>query len=94
MPRLITNFNWGAALRNANPELTRQLSESYTDTALIVNTKVSKYITNVDPTDPATPSQFNKNLEIGDIWVNTATDNAWIMTSRTTDLLVTWKQIT
>lgn len=94
MPRMITTTNWGSALRNENPELTRQLSEVYSDTAFVVNTKSSKYITNVDPPNPATPSQFNKNLEQGDFWVNSVTNNAWIMTSRTTDLLVTWKLIT
>lgn len=94
MPRLITNFNWGTALRNQNPELTRQLSEAYSDTALVVNTKVSKYITDRDAPNAATPDDANKNLELGDIWVNKTTDTAWIMTSRTTDLLVTWSQIT
>ena len=94
MPTLITNFNWGIALKNANPELTRQLSEAYTQTALCVNTKTSKYITTVDPPDPVTASTTNKNFEIGDFWVNTTSDTAWIMTSRTTDVLVTWTQIT
>ena len=94
MPTLITNFNWGTALKNANPELTRQLSEAYTQTAQCVNTKTSKYVTKVDPPDPITSSSTNKNFEIGDFWVNKSSDTAWIMTSRTTDLLVTWTQIT
>ncbi len=94
MPTLITTFNWGSSLNNSNPELTRQLSQAYTDTSLCVNTKISKYVTITDPPDPVTPLQTNKNFEIGDIWVNKMTDNAWIMTSRTTDLLVTWTQIT
>ena len=94
MPTLITNFNWGNALKNANPELTRQLSEAYTQTAQCVNTKTSKYVTTVDPPNPATANSTNKNFEIGDFWVNKSSDTAWIMTSRTTDLLVTWTQIT
>lgn len=97
MPRLAQFFNWGTVLRNQNVELARQLSQAYNDTALVVNTKVSKYFTdgvqkpNVDP--PAN-SQFNKNFEIGDIYVRTDTDSAWIMTSRTTDEIVVWTIIT
>ncbi len=94
MPTLITDFNWGQALRNQNGELTRQLSDAYTSTALCVNTKISKYVTTTDAPNSVTSNQTNKNLEIGDIWVNKSTDKAWIMTSRTTDLLVTWTLIT
>lgn len=97
MPRLAQFFNWGTALRNQNVELARQLSQAYNDTALVVNTKVSKYFTdgiqkpNVDP--PAN-SDFNSNFEIGDIYVRTDTDSAWIMTSRTTNQIVVWTKIT
>ena len=97
MPLLIQNFNWGAALRNEKPELARQLSEAYTQLAFAVNTKVSKYVTdgkskpNVNP--PAN-SQFNQNFELGDIYVRTDTNSAWIMTSRTTSNAVTWTLIT
>ncbi len=94
MPTLITNFNWGTALRNENGELTRQLSQAYSNTAFCVNTKSSKYVTDVDPPNPATENETNKNFEIGDFWVNKSSDMAWIMTSRTTDLLVTWTLIT
>ncbi len=97
MPTLITNYNWGSALRNSNPELARQLSDSYTSTAQTVNTKTSRYTTdgiqrpNVDP--PAS-SDFNKNFDIGDFYIRTDTDTAWIMTSRTTAFDVVWSQIT
>lgn len=97
MVTLIQNFNWGAALRNANPELTRQLSSAYTDTALVVNTKVGKYVTDGiqrPHVDPPADSDFNKNFEIGDIYVRTDTDTAWILTSRTNANAVTWTQIT
>jgi len=97
MPTLITNFNWGASLRNDNPELTRQLSEVYSNTAQCVNTKISKYVTDGDRkpnVDPPANSSFNKNFEIADIYVRTDTDTAWIMTSRTTDEIVVWTQIT
>lgn len=94
MPNVLTSFNWGSALYNENPGLTRQLDQAYTQTALVLNTKSSKYVDIVDPPNPATESQVNRTLDLGDFWVNKATDNAWIMTSRTTDLLVTWKQIT
>lgn len=97
MPTLIQNFNWGASLRNNNPELTRQLSQAYTDTATAVNTKSSKYFTdgNQKPhVNPPANSDFNKNFEVGDLYVRTDTDTAWIMTSRTTSNAVTWKIIT
>lgn len=97
MPALIQNFNWGAALRNSNPELTRQLATAYTDTAQIVNGKVSKYYTDgiqKPHVDPPANDQFNANFEIVDIYVRTDTNTAWIMTSRTTSNAVTWTKIT
>lgn len=97
MPTLILNFNWGTSLRNANPELTRQLSEAFTSTALCVNTKISKYVTDGvqrPHVDPPANSDFNRNFELGDIYVRSDTDTAWIMTSRTTSNAVTWTQIT
>jgi len=97
MPTLIQNYNWGTSLRNTNPELTRQLSQAYINTALVVNTKVSKYVTDGDQNpnvDPPANSEFNENFEIGDIYVRIDTDTAWIMTSRTTSQIVIWKVIT
>lgn len=97
MPTLITDFNWGKDIYKDSPILSRQLSEAYSATARCVNTKISKYDTdgiqrpNVNP--PAN-SDFNKNFEIGDIYVRTDTDSAWIMTSRTSSTAVTWKIIT
>ncbi len=97
MPTLITNFNWGTALKNANPELTRQLSAAYTDTALAVNTKISKYSTNGTSRphmNPPANDQFNANFEICDVFVRSDTDQAWMMTSRTSSIAVTWTLIT
>lgn len=97
MPTLLTNFNWGASLRNFNPELTRQLSTAYTDTAQAVNTKISKYVTdgNQRPhVNPPANSDFNKNFEIADVYVRSDTNTAWMMTSRTSSSAVTWTQIT
>ncbi len=97
MPTLITNFNWGSAVRNDNPELTRQLSTAYSDTANVVNTKISKYVTNGDSkpnVNPPASSDFNKNFEIGDIYVRIDTNSAWIMTSRTSSIAVTWTLLT
>lgn len=94
MPTLIQTYNWGSALRNQNPDLTRQLDTAYTQTAQAVNTKTGKFITDQDPPNAVTASDFNKNLSVGDFWINSTSDNAWIMTSRTTDVLATWKQIT
>jgi len=97
MPSLINNFNWGSSLKNNNPELTRQLSEAYTDTANVVNTKISKYFTNgvqKPHVDPPASSDFNINFEIGDVFVRTDTNSAWMMTSRTTSTDVIWTLIT
>lgn len=97
MPTLITNFNWGSSLRNSNSELTRQLSTAYSDTAQVVNTKISKYFTNGTSRPHANPpanDDFNKNFEIADVFVRTDINRAWMMTSRTTANAVTWTQIT
>lgn len=97
MPTLIQNFNWGSSIRNENPELTRQLSTAYSDTAIVVNTKISKYFTDgvLKPhANPPANSEFNKNFEIGDVYVRTDSNTAWMMTSRTTANAVTWTQIT
>ena len=97
MPTLITDFNWGSSLRNENPELTRQLSEAYSGTAFCVNTKISKYVTDgvqKPHVNPPANSDFNKNFELGDIYVRTDTNTAWIMTSRTTSNAVTWTLVT
>ena len=97
MPTLLTNFNWGASLRNFNPELTRQLSDAYTNTAQAVNTKISKYVTdgNQKPhVNPPANSDFNKNFEIADVFVRTDTNTAWMMTSRTSSTVVVWTLIT
>jgi len=97
MPTLITNFNWGSSLRNDNPELSRQLSQAYTNTSQAVNTKTSKYVTDGDQrphVNPPANSDFNKNFEICDFYVRTDTNTAWIMTSRTSSNVVTWTVIT
>jgi len=97
MPTLINNFNFGSSQRNANPELTRQLSVLYSDIAFCVNTKTSKYFTDgvLKPhANPPANNQFNKNFEICDIYVRTDTNTGWLLTSRTTDEAVTWTQIT
>ena len=97
MPTIPQTFNWGSSLRNSNPELTRQLSTAYSDTAQVLNTKTSKYVTdgNQRPhVNPPANNEFNKNFEIADIFVRTDTNTAWIMTSRTTSNAVTWTLIT
>ncbi len=97
MPTLINNFNWGTSLFNSNPELVRQLSQAYTDTAFAVNTKPARYVTNggSNPNvDPPASSIFNKNFDVGDFYVRVDTDTAWIMTSRVDAETVTWSQIT
>lgn len=97
MPTLATDFNWGEAIRNENPGLTRQLAEAYGNTARNVNTKISKYATDGvqrPHMDPPANDQFNANFTIGDIFIRTDNNKAWIMTSRTTSNAVTWTIIT
>ncbi len=91
MPSLILNYNFGASLEE-NPVLNRQLSDIYRILAQALNTKVSKFVTS--GANPPANDQFNVNFDIGDIYVRTDTDTAWIMTSRKTSQAVTWTQIT
>lgn len=91
MPSLAPRFNWGAAIKNVNDTLYNQLNDAYTTTARIVNGKVNKNITTVNP---PVDSVQNAAFDLGDIWVNTSTDTAWIMTSRQTTTQATWTQIT
>lgn len=93
MPTLITRFNFGNSCDD-NSDLGRQLNQIYSTLAQAINLRVSKNVTTSDPPDPVTPLDANLNYEIGDLWVNTSSNTAWIMTSRTTGLLVTWTQIT
>lgn len=97
MPNLLQYFNFGSKVYTYDKDLARQLSEAYTTTASAVNTKVSKYTTDGvkrPHSNPPANSAFNANWEIGDIYVRTDTDTAWILTSRTTLNAVTWTQIT
>lgn len=85
---LSIKYNFGAKLATSEDEnLLRQLDDAYTDTALVVNTKVSKIVAN---TDPSADNSVNKNFEIGDIWVNQTGQKVYMMTDRTTASAVTW----
>lgn len=86
MPSQTPRFNWGTEIKNINSTLYNQLNDSFSSTARVVNTKISKYITNIDP--PA-DSETNKIFEDGDIWVNSSSDTAWILTSRSSNTAVT-----
>lgn len=88
MPTLLNNFNWGSAIYNKDPELTRQLSQAYTATASAVNSKVSRFVS--PDANPPANDNFNKNWSIGDLYVRSDTNKVWVMTSRTTDTAVTW----
>lgn len=92
MPTMPTKKNWGRAVENENRLLVRQLDEFYTDTVSFINTKISKYVTS--GVDPVPLSQLNSRFEIGDIYVRTDTNRAWIMTSRTSSDDVVWTLIT
>jgi hypothetical protein len=92
MPTLPRIFNWGNKIKNMDNDLYNQLSKSYTDIADVLNTKVSKRV--ILDQDPPASDQINKNYDIGDVWVRTDADKAWMMTSRTSDIAVTWTLIT
>jgi len=91
MTRLSTRYNWGNKLSSENPELYRQLNDVYSNVADSSNKKSTKAQMT---SNPSANSDVNKNFDIGDIWVNTSSNTAWIMTSRTTPEAVTWTQIT
>lgn len=91
MSRLNTRYNWGQRLSEDNPDLYRQLSDVYGDISQASNNKTTKIAMTSDPTANA---DVNKNFDIGDISVNSQTNTAWILTSRTTPEAVTWTQIT
>lgn len=91
MSRLPRKFNYGTEIKNVNDTLYNQLNDSYYATALVVNTKCTRMVSTIDaPTD----DPINAGLDIGDFWVNSNNDTAWIMTSRASLNKVTWKQIT
>lgn len=92
MSNLPVSKNWGSAYANENRELVRQLDEMYSLIANVVNTKITKYVTS--GADAPATSQLNRSFQIGDIYVRTDTNKAWIMTSRTNDQTVNWQIIT
>jgi len=92
MPTLVTRYNWGKGADEEENRKNRQLSDTFSDIAITVNNKLSKRV--ISGQNPPAIDQVNKNFEIGDVWVRTDTDDAWIMTSRTNDTTVTWTIIT
>ena len=92
MPSLPRIFNWGRKIQEMDSDLYNQLSKSYTDIVDVLNTKCSKRI--ISGQSPSASDQINRNYDIGDIWVRTDINTAWIMTGRTSDIAVTWTQIT
>lgn len=91
MPTLEPRFNFGQPDKNTNPTLYNQLNDLYSAVANNVNLKSGRFIAVFDP---LTLTTVNATLSVGDLWINSATDMAWIMTSRTTSTNVTWKLIT
>jgi len=84
--------NWGDAFTPENRELIRKLDEMYTDIANSIAPLVKKNV--ISGANPPANSQINSLFSIGDITVRTDTNQAWIMTSRTTPNAVTWTLIT
>jgi hypothetical protein len=91
MPTLSRTFNWGSKIQSMGNDLYNQLSKAYTDTSTVLNTKSSKLV--ISGSDAPANSQVNRNYDIGDLCVRTDTNKAWIMTNRTSDVAVTWTQI-
>ena len=87
MPDLSPRFNWGYNLEQSEPALFRQLNQVYSDIAQVVNTRVSVF---ADTSNPPANNPINKNFKIGDTWGRTDTNQAWVMTSRTSAEAVTW----
>ena len=84
--------NWGAAYDDENPQLMRALDEMYSDIANAITILIKRNV--VSGMDAPANAQVNSFFSIGDIWVRTDTNKAWIMTSRTTPNAVTWTIIT
>jgi hypothetical protein len=74
-----------------NDTLYNQLNDSYYNIASVVNTKSTRI---VYETDPVGNDDINATLDLGDIWINSKSNNAWIMTSRVSLNVVTWTKIT
>lgn len=84
--------NFGSEVLELSPTLSNQLSQMYSDIVNALNLGIKKNVLN--GADPAANDQRNSIFSIGDIAVRTDTDQAWIMTSRTTPNAVTWTLIT
>jgi hypothetical protein len=84
--------NFGNEVAQAMPQLARQLDEMYTDIANALNLLVKKNL--LTGADPAASDQRNSYFSIGDMAIRTDTNKAWVMTSRTTPIAVTWTLIT
>lgn len=87
MSDLNPRYNWGHNIRQSDPELFRQLNQVYTDIAQVLNTRSS---TTQQTVDPPANNPINKNFKIGDTWIRTDNNTAFVMTSRTSAEAVTW----
>ncbi len=92
MSRLPLKKNWGRSAESTSLELIRALDEMYTDIVNDLSNVTRKY--SVNGTSAPANSQINGLFDIGDIWVRTDTNQAWILTSRTTPEIVNWQIIT
>lgn len=89
MSKIRKSFSF-SGLSGANPELLRALDDMYDQLVDALNTKA----TVVESTSsPPASGDFNKEFEIGDIFVKTDTDSPSMLTSRTSDIAVTWTGI-
>ena len=84
--------NFGAEVFELSPVLANQLSQMYSDIVNALALAIKKNV--VTGAGPGANDQRNSFFSIGDITVRTDTNQAWIMTSRTTPNAVTWTLIT
>lgn len=92
MKQLPIKRNWGASIYNEYPLLVRQLDAMYSDISNAVLKSIQKRV--IESSNPPSSDQVNRFFDIGDIWIRTDSNSAWIMTSRTNDTDVTWTLIT
>lgn len=83
--------NFGQEIYEISPTLSRQLDEMYTDIANSLQNIVRKNV--ISGSNPPASNQSNSFWNIGDITVRTDTNGVWVMTSRTSDIAVTWTAV-
>lgn len=87
MLRIAESFNFGRDLPEELKKLYTQLDRMYSTLARGINVKTRTY---TSTSAPSASAQINKEFDIGDSWIKTDTNKVYILTSRTSDIDVTW----